>query len=193
MSQARVPHIFRIARSAALATVVVCACALPSRSQAGPIGGGGSGAHQSNPGGGAGHGGVRPRVNGALVGRFNAVVAGAVTGAGRADVDRTMVRVNIAVSTEDGRQGTLIAPALPISGRHFAGPGQLMGQPVQVFGRLDSAKASRLSALVVTIDGQFIRLVGFNPADPGNPNWATPPGNGSGGQNTSAGGGNPGE
>lgn len=180
----------KVARSLRAVTLAVAGAVLSVAPAASLAGGDSTVQSPSNPGNG-GNGGVRPRVNGLLPGRFNAIVAGYYSGQGRADVERTVVRIHVAVMTEDGNRGTLQAPGLVISGRHFAGTGHLMGRPVQIFGRLDSARSSRLTALVTTIDGQCFRIVGMNPADPGNPNWATHPGaghgQGQGNQNASGG------
>jgi hypothetical protein len=123
--------------------------------------------------------GVRPRMTRVQQGRFDAIVGGYWSGKGRADVSRNTVRVIVEVTTEDGQQGMLQAMALRVRGQYFSGPGTLMGRPVMIFGRLDAARASRLTALVSDPHGNFCRLVGTNPADKGDPNWAAPPSGGS--------------
>jgi len=97
-------------------------------------------------------------------GTYSIVVAGAFNGAGQASVTADSVTLRGTLSTADGRQGPLVANNLSIDGPYFSGQGTLLGEAVTIRGRLDAARASRLTATIFTQTCRSARLAGTLPA-----------------------------
>ena len=133
------------------------------------------GAVSYQPPGGSGHGGGREgkgkRQDRVQNGSYVATVRGEFRGTGTADVREDKVSLHLSVKLPDGRSGDIIADDLPCSGPYFSGPGTLFGEPLFVRGRLDAAKASRLTATFYTAGGTGGRIVGSLPGDLGDPSW----------------------
>lgn len=106
-------------------------------------------------------------------GRYVTVFAGSYNGVGVADVKDDKVTIKADVLTADGRAAQFIANNLMFDGPYFSGAGTIMGETVQVSGRLDAARASRLTATFALTDGSAARVVGSLPAtvDAGDDNW----------------------
>jgi hypothetical protein len=84
------------------------------------------------------------------------------------------VSIKARVTAADGRSGEFIANNLMFDGPYFHGNGTVLGDTVQVNGRLDAARASRLTATFSDYDGKLTgRVVGSLPAglDAGDDNW----------------------
>lgn len=123
-------------------------------------------------------GGTKTRANGhrqdrAKNGSYAAVIAGFYTGTGTADVRDDKVSIKAEVRGSDGRSGQFIATNLMFDGPYFYGSGTVMDEPVQVNGRVDAARASRLTATFIAANGHDGRVVGKLPAtlDAGDDDW----------------------
>jgi hypothetical protein len=131
---------------------------------------GGNGNNSVNP--------TRARVTGvrqtrAKNGNYITIVAGDFSGTGNAEVKDDKVSINADVLTCDGRAGKFTATNLTVEGPYFYGVGTVLGLTVQVSGRVDAARASRLLATFTAGDGKAARVVGNLPAafDAGDDGW----------------------
>ena len=106
-------------------------------------------------------------------GSYVTVVAGFYTGTGTAEVKDDKVSIKAEVVADDGRKGVFIANNLMFEGPYFSGAGMILDESVQVHGRLDAARASRLTATFTAPNGRAGRVVGKLPAalDAGDDNW----------------------
>lgn len=111
------------------------------------------------------------RQTGAQNGEYELRALGHYAGTGKADVDATEVSLRIYLKGDNGVLERLEVNDLDVEGPYFSGNGTLGSKTVQIFGRLDAAKASRFTATFRVSDGHVGRLVGTLPADTGNPNW----------------------
>ncbi|MBC8106513.1 MAG: hypothetical protein H7Z14_07985 [Anaerolineae bacterium] len=118
-------------------------------------------------------GGTGHRQERAKNGSYVTILAGSYNGTGMADVKDDKVSIRADVLTSDGRSGRFVANNLMFDGPYFHGLGTIMGETVQVNGRLDAARASRLTATFTLSDGRAARVVGNLPAaiDAGDDNW----------------------
>jgi hypothetical protein len=154
----------------------------------GPNGGGGGGAGGGNTGGGGagntgggngGSGGADPtppagqdradhapgrngrtRQSRSLNGTYTLVLAGAYSGKGTAKVSENTLAITATVTAPDGSTGTLTGASLTINGPYFAGNATVIGKTIQISGRLDAEKASRLIADFKDPAGKPGRIVG---------------------------------
>jgi hypothetical protein len=105
-------------------------------------------------------------------GDYNVSIAGYFKGEGSGTVSGDRINLQLSVVAETGAKGTLVVPAIPLTGNHFSGAGSFLGQPVTFNGRVDAPddllekgiKGVRLVALVKTTNGRYSRLVGYIPA-----------------------------
>jgi hypothetical protein len=106
-------------------------------------------------------------------GSYVTVIAGFYNGTGTAEVKDDRVSIKAEVTRSDGRTGVLVAPNLTVDGPYFYGSGTILGEAVQVSGRVDAARASRLTATFAGSDGRAARVVGNLPGalDTGDENW----------------------
>jgi hypothetical protein len=106
-------------------------------------------------------------------GSYLTTVAGFYNGTGTAEVADDRVTLRAMIATADGRNGELIAYNLVVDGPYFYGTGTLLGDTVQINGRVDAARASRLLAMFSSGDGKSARVVGNLPAslDGGDEDW----------------------
>ena len=113
------------------------------------------------------------RQSGCRNGDFDLLIVGTHRGVGTAQVDDTEVSITGSITTSSGEQLRLEARDLQAVGPYFAGLGTLGNTRLYVSGRLDLVKASRLVATFTTEAGEFGRIVGRLPNDPGNQTWRT--------------------
>src|SRR5688572_19968678 len=106
-------------------------------------------------------------------GSYITTIVGFYNGSGTAEVNDDRVSLRAKISTTDGRTGELVADNLVVEGPYFYGTGTLLGDTVQITGRVDAARASRLLAMFSGVEGKFARVVGNLPAglDPGDDDW----------------------
>ena len=106
-------------------------------------------------------------------GRYNAMIAGNFRGTGTADVWDDSVSIDATLTDESGTSYLLTAPNLAVDGPYFSGAGRIGPNEVTVSGRVDAARASRLSAYIVFSDGRGSRVIGTLPpsVDPPDDNW----------------------
>jgi len=130
----------------------------------------GNGGHAFGPDKTKSHGHRQDR---AKNGSYITVIAGFYSGSGTADVRDDKVSIKAELVAEDGRSGAFIANNLTFDGPYFSGVATIFGEPVQVNGRVDAARASRLTATINGPDGHAGRVVGNLPAalDAGDDNW----------------------
>lgn len=112
-------------------------------------------------------------------GNYQIVVSGFYVGQGTGAISDTAVSLNVPLKGDDGTTPTLQATGLTIDGQYFSGSGTIGGATVTIQGRLDAARASRLTATFRTSDHKFGRIAGTLPSDPNtDDNWDSPPGPG---------------
>jgi hypothetical protein len=106
-------------------------------------------------------------------GSYTTSVVGFYSGSGTAEVKDDKVSLRANVLSNDGRSGELQASNLTVDGAYFYGVGTIMGISVEINGRLDAPRASRLIATLLVADGHGVRVVGSLPAsiDAGDPSW----------------------
>jgi hypothetical protein len=106
-------------------------------------------------------------------GNYLTIIAGDFSGSGNAEVKDDKVSINADVLTSDGRSGKFTANSLTVDGPYFYGVGTVLGETVQVSGRVDAARASRLVATFAAGDGKAARVVGNLPpaVDAGDDGW----------------------
>jgi hypothetical protein len=106
-------------------------------------------------------------------GQYSAVVAGSFSGTGTAEVTDDTVSIRVTLSDPSGNKYSFSAPNLTVDGPYFSGTGKIRGDDVTVFGRVDAARASRVTASFVLPDGRGARIIGTLPAsvDPPDDNW----------------------
>jgi hypothetical protein len=111
-----------------------------------------------------------------LNGDYTARVAGYYRGGGIAKVTDAYVSLDISLVAGDGQPGNLRAENLSCIGPYFSGEGLLLGKPVMVRGRLDAAKASRLTATFFVSGDRAGRIIAILPPtiDPGDEHWNDP-------------------
>ena len=97
-------------------------------------------------------------------GVYTATFAGFFSGTGKADVNAEKISITASLTTTDGRTGDLIANNLTVEGPYFNGTGTVLGETVQISGRVDAALASRLTATIFAGDGRASRAVANLPA-----------------------------
>jgi hypothetical protein len=104
---------------------------------------------------------------------YNVIVRGDFFGSGTASISTTTVQVSANVTDASGNVGTL-AVTLPVVNQRFAGSATVIGQAINVSGRVDPADSSgargsvlrstRLVATFATTDGKsFGRIAGQPP------------------------------
>lgn len=144
----------------------------------------------NGPGGRFGAGRRSPRSSD---GNYQIIVSGYYFGQGTGAISDTTVSLSVPVKADNGSTAasttaTLLAPSLTINGTYFSGTGNIGGATATIQGRLDAARASRLTATFRTSDGHFGRIAGSLPSDPNtDDNWDS---HGPGGPGPSASGGN---
>jgi hypothetical protein len=112
-------------------------------------------------------------------GNYQVVVTGYYFGQGSGTITDTTVTLSVPLKADDGSTPTLQAPSLTIDGTYFSGTGTIGSATANIQGRLDAARASRLTATFKTSDGHFGRIAGTLPSDPNtDDNWDTPHGPG---------------
>jgi hypothetical protein len=131
----------------------------------------GGGRNNGNNGGrshGNGH-----RQTRAKNGSYMTTIAGDFTGTGCAEVRDDKVSITADLLSADGRAGKLVANNLMVDGPYFYGSGTMLGETIQVSGRVDAARASRLVATISAGNGKAARIVGNLPAalDAGDDDW----------------------
>ena len=106
-------------------------------------------------------------------GTYITTFAGFFVGSGTAEVQDDRVSLRATIATVDGRNGELVADNLTVEGPYFFGTGTMLGETVEVNGRVDAARASRLLAQITASQGRSARAVGNLPAtlDAGDDNW----------------------
>jgi hypothetical protein len=111
-------------------------------------------------------------------GSYMTIVAGYYTGTGSAEVTDDKVSLKANLVAPDGRAAQLCATNLVVDGPYFYGTGTILDEVVQVSGRLDAARASRLVATFTGNGGHDARIVGNLPAaiDAGDDHWDEPGG-----------------
>ena len=130
-------------------------------------------ARRDGHGGSHGHNGHH-RQDRVRNGTYVAIVGGFYKGTGSADVNDDRVNLNATLTSRDGVSGQLVANDLMVEGPYFTGNGVAMGQNVHIDGRVDAARASRLTATVFfAADGHTARVVARLPSDqdPGDDTW----------------------
>jgi hypothetical protein len=120
---------------------------------------------------GTGNQSGRTRAKASHNGEYIGLVVGTLQGTGTISVNEDDISFSIPIVSEAGQSGTFSAAKLAINGPYFAGSGTAFGKPVIIRGRLDAAKASRLTAEFQGSAGMNGRIVGTLPGDPGNPAW----------------------
>jgi hypothetical protein len=113
---------------------------------------------------------VRTRQERAKDGTYVAFVRGHYVGNGSADVSRASVSINADVHVAGGGGGKLTG-SFTTTGPYFSGQGSLMGQPVTISGRVDAARASRVTATFWDANGHGARIVATLPNDTGDDTW----------------------
>jgi hypothetical protein len=135
--------------------------------------GGGNGNGGSGSAGNSGRGNAfgRRRQGRSHNGQYQIVIAGTVKGTGQATVRDDTVSFSVTVTAADGTTGTFDAAGLIIDGPYFSGQASVLGQLVEIHGRLDAAKSSRLIASFRG-DGPHVgRVVGSLPGDTPQNQW----------------------
>jgi hypothetical protein len=121
-------------------------------------------------------------------GNYQITVTGYYFGQGSGAITDSMVSLSVPLKADDGSTTTLQAPSLTINGTYFSGTGTVGTATAMIQGRLDAARASRLTATFKTSDHHFGRIAGTLPSDPNtDDNWDAHGPNGPG--PTAAGGG----
>lgn len=112
---------------------------------------------------------------GCAMGTFGLTARGTLSGEGKAEIDSAEVSVHLFLRTVDGTEIRIDASDLPRRGVYFSGPAAINGRLGTVFGRLDLARASRISATFTTLDSHPIagRFFGTFPGEAVNGEWAT--------------------
>ncbi len=119
-------------------------------------------------------------------GAYNISVRGYYRGEGTATVTGNTISLTGTLHGEKGEQGDFAAPNLVISGNYVTGQGNILGQAVNIYGRLDPTgegggkklKTARFVATVATADGHHIRIEGLLQSPPKSDAPRTPSGGG---------------
>jgi hypothetical protein len=127
------------------------------------------GASRGAPGGPSGH---ERRAARSQDGSYSLIISGYYKGTGTATVTATSVSLSGTVKGPDGVDVPLSTDALTLSGPYFSGSGTIGSAKIQIKGKLDAAKASRLGATFETLAGNHAgRIFGTLPSDTGDANW----------------------
>jgi len=103
-------------------------------------------------------------------GTYELKFSGFYQGNATATVSDAAVAMTGELTDASGKVVKLNAASLPISNAFFEGVGIIGGAKVQIQGRLDAAKASRLMAKYNS-NNHLGRIVGTLPTDPGDDKW----------------------
>lgn len=115
------------------------------------------------------------KASGCAIGTFDLHSGGIYHGNGSAEVDTTEVSIHLFLLMPDGRQFRVDATDMPRNGNYFSGAAAIDGRKGTVFGRLDLARASRVSATFTTLDAKPLtgRFIGTFRNEPVNGEWVS--------------------